>query len=270
MPGELAEPTGGAPVPAPADTALAGLMSRVRTVTPARIFTGRAGMTGYLTATQLALRADHAAARDAVDERMDLTAPPLAGLAGSHGLFAVDSAAADRREYLRRPDLGRRLAAAARAELAAACPPGADVQLVVGDGLSARAVATQVPGLLPMLAAGAAARGWTVGRPFAIRLCRVGIMNDVGEVLAPKAVILLIGERPGLATAESLSAYLAWCPGPGATDADRNLVANIHARGVDHTQATRRILDLIAAMRAAGTSGVTIKEPDAPALGPVP
>jgi ethanolamine ammonia-lyase small subunit len=259
------------PVPSPAPAAsaeesLAGLAARVRDVTPARIFTGRAGPTGYRTETQLALRADHAAARDAVAAPMELGQPPLAELAGAYGMFAVASCAADRREYLRRPDLGRRLSPTARERIAESCRRGADVQFVIGDGLSARAVAAQVPALLPLLVAGATERGWSVGRPFAVVNCRVGILNDVGDLLEPSAVVLLIGERPGLATAESLSAYLAWCPRAGHTDAQRNLVANIHARGIVPATAARRVLDFVAAMRVAGASGVTIKEPDGPAL----
>lgn len=252
------------------EVTLARLAARVRSVTPARIFTGRAGVTGYRTETQLTLRADHAAARDAVAATMELDQPPLAALAETFRMFTVASSAGDRREYLHRPDLGRRFAPTAREQIAAACPRGADLQIVVGDGLSARAVAAQVPALLPLLVAGATQRGWSVGRPFAVTNCRVGILNDIGELLDPGAVVLLIGERPGLATAESLSAYLAWRPRPGHTDAERNLVANIHARGIAAPAAAHRILELAAALRAAGASGVAVKEPDAPALEPAP
>jgi ethanolamine ammonia-lyase small subunit len=248
----------------PVVPALDELARRVRAVTPARVFTGRVG-TSYRTRDLLALRADHAAARAAVDTDIDLGVPPLSALAEpavADGLFLVSSAAADRQDYLRRPEAGRRLSDAARATLLERCPAGADVQIVVGDGLSAAAVAAQVPGLLPLLSALAAERGWRLGRTFAVRHCRVGIMNDVGAVLRPRAVVLLIGERPGLATARSLSAYLAWRPGPGMTDADRNLVANIHDRGLGHAEAARRVVGVLEAMRAAGASGIAIKEPD--------
>src|SRR5204863_2965597 len=99
-----------------------------------------------------------------------------------------------------------------------------------------------------------------VGQPFVVRYCRVGILNDIGALLEPPVVVLLIGERPGLATAESLSAYLAYRPAPGHTDAQRNLVSNIHARGVDHPSAARRILALAATMQRLQGSGVSIKE----------
>ena len=92
--------------------------------------------------------------------------------------------------------------------------PKCDLQVVIGDGLSATAVLAQVPHLLPLLITGTANRGWTVGDPFFVRYCRVGVLNDIGELLDPKVVVLLIGERPGLATAESCSAYLAYRPPP--------------------------------------------------------
>ncbi len=238
---------------------LAALAERVRAVTPARVFVGRTG-TSYRTANLLALRADHAAARDAVDAELDLTGPALTATTERYGLFAVGSAAADRAQYLRRPDLGRRLSDEGRAQVAARCPPGADLQVVIGDGLSAAAVDAQVPTLLPALLTAAAEAGWSTGQPFAVRQCRVGIMNDIGDLLRPTVIVLLIGERPGLATAESLSAYLAHRPRSGHTDADRNLLSNIHRRGLRPTQTVDRILGLVGAMQSAGASGVAIKE----------
>ena len=232
---------------------------RAAEVTPARLFLGSAGVAPR-TADALALRADHAFARDAVDARMEVAHGPLAPL----GLFAVTTEAPDHATYLLRPDLGRRLGPAARATLRGDGTPGADVQVVVGDGLSATAVHAQVPALLPRLHDLVVGRGWTWGRPFAIRHCRVGVMNDVGEVLAPRAVVLLVGERPGLGTADSLSAYLAWEPRTGCTDADRNLVSNIHRRGTPADVAAGRIVAFLAAIRAAEVSGVAVKEPDEP------
>ncbi len=163
------------------------------------------------------------------------------------GLFEVATRATSKAEYLLRPDLGRRLDDHAAAALGR-CPSGVDLQVAIGDGLSAAAVAAQVPALLPRLAAGAAARGWSFGRPFFVRRCRVGAINDVGDLLGPTVVVLLIGERPGLATAESLSAYLAYRPRAGQDDADRNLISNIHARGTPPALAAGRILRLAAQM----------------------
>ncbi len=165
-----------------------------------------------------------------------------------------------------RPDLGRSFDDASRETLQKLCPRAADLQIAIGDGLSVPAVATQVPPLLPLLDRGAKERGWKIGRTFVIRHCRVGILNDAGELLAPKVVVLLIGERPGLATVESLSAYMAYRPSANHTDADRNLISNIHARGVGPQLAAARILNLSAQMMGLQTSGVGVRE-DFTALG---
>ncbi|HEY4677010.1 MAG TPA: ethanolamine ammonia-lyase light chain EutC, partial [Candidatus Angelobacter sp.] len=115
------------------------------------------------------------------------------------------------------------------------------------------------------LAEKARLRGWMLGQPFAVQYCRVGVMNDVGELLQPKVLVLLIGERPGLATAESLSAYMAYQPRAGHNDSNRNLISNIHARGVSTEAAASRIIDLAAQMMQCQTSGVKIKEELPPA-----
>ena len=182
------------------------------------------------------------------------------------GLFEVGTLATDKAQFLKRPELGRQLSPQARIEIATNCRTGVDLQVAIGDGLSAAAIAAQVPALLPLLEGGAKQRGWTLGRPFAIRYCRVGVLNDIGAVLDPQVVVLLIGERPGLATAESLSAYMAFRPRVGDTDAQRNLISNIHARGVDPRTAADRILALAEQMRSAQSSGVAVKEvlPSAP------
>lgn len=174
------------------------------------------------------------------------------------GLFEVQTRAESKAQYLMRPDLGRALSEPARIALEERCPRGADLQVVIGDGLSPLAVAAQVPALLPLLEAGAVARNWRFGRPIVVRYCRVGVLNDVGAQLDATVVVLLIGERPGLATAESLSAYMAYRPVGGQTDADRNLISNIHARGLSPVEASRRILDLAERMIRERSSGVSI------------
>lgn len=240
---------------APSDAAALRRWSAARS--PARLWTGRAGG-GYATSTQLELRRDHAAARDAVQAELELAR--LGELSAAFRLFAVPTQARSKAEYLLRPDLGRRLHAEAQPTIAARCPRGADLQVVIGDGLSATAVVAQVPTLLPLLHEHALRRGWSWGQPFVVRYCRVGVLNDVGELLDPAVVVLLIGERPGLATAESLSAYLAYRPRSGHTDAQRNLVSNIHRAGVSCEAAAVRILDLAEQLRQLGTSGVAVKE----------
>ena len=252
--------------PLPAD-GLEGRLAALRARTPARILAGRAGA-AYRTATQLQLRQDHAAARDAVHAEVDLLRDFGPELVRRYDLFEIATRAADKQQYLMRPDLGRSLNDEARRILPEKCPRGVDLQVVIGDGLSAAAVAAQVPGLLPLLEEQARQRGWSIGRPFFVRRCRVGVLNDVGELLDPSVVVLLIGERPGLATADSLSAYLAYRPRPGHSDAQRNLISNIHARGVPRDEAAWRIAALANALRVARTGGVTVKE-DLAALPPL-
>jgi len=234
------------------------LLQAIRERTPARLLVGRAG-TAYPTATQLILRRDHAAALDAVHATVDLERD-LGDLTRRYRLFEVATRAADKAQYLMRPDLGRELNDAARQSVTTHCHPNAALQVVIGDGLSAAAVTAQVPALLPLLETEARRRGWSFGQPFFVRYCRVGVLNNVGELLHPEVVVLLIGERPGLATAVSLSAYMAFRPGAAHTDAQRNLISNIHSRGVPHEEAVRRIGLLAEKMQAAQQSGVTIKE----------
>ncbi|WP_165231320.1 ethanolamine ammonia-lyase subunit EutC [Aquisphaera insulae] len=234
-------------------------LDRIRALTPARILAGRAGGS-YRTSTHLELRADHAAARDAVLAGIDLARDLGEGFAARWGLFEARSRASSRQEFLVRPDLGRRLDDASREAIRRGCPASADLQVVIGDGLSATAVRAQVPHLLPLLHQESEARGWRWGRPFLVHHARVGILNDVGEILDPAVVVLLIGERPGLATAESLSAYMAFRPRSDHDDSRRNLISNIHGRGVSSSDAARRIVALAAQMMAASASGVAVKE----------
>lgn len=235
------------------------LIEKIRARTPARVLAGRTGA-AYRTATQLQLRQDHAAARDSVRAEFDLSKDLGAEFVERWKLFSVSTLAASKEEYLRRPDMGRRLNENARTQLLEQCALNADLQIVIGDGLSVTAVSTQVPSLLPLLAEKARLRGWIVGQPFAVQYCRVGVMNDVGELLKPKTVVLLIGERPGLATAESLSAYMAYQPRAGHNDSNRNLISNIHARGVITEAAASRIMELAEQMMRRQASGVEIKE----------
>ena len=250
-------------MPRDADSILAAdfpeALRKIRERTPARILLGRAGA-AYRTSTQLDLREAHAAARDAVRAELDLETVFGAAFMKQWNLFEVCTEARSKEEYLLQPDLGRRLNEASRQELARRCSRENDIQIAIGDGLSVTAVAAQVPSLLPLLHEGARARGWTVGNPFVIRHCRVGVLNEIGELLAPKVAVLLIGERPGLATAESLSAYMAYRPGEAHTDANRNLISNIHSRGLKPQAAADRILNLAAQMLAVRTSGFSIRE----------
>jgi ethanolamine ammonia-lyase small subunit len=246
-----------------ASTDWSEIVRRIRSRTPARLLVGRAGA-AYRTSTQLELREAHAAARDAVRTELDLESSFGADFVKRWGLFEVCTQATLKDVFLLQPDLGRHFNDASRAELQGSCSSGNDLQIAIGDGLSVPAVAAQVPTLLPLLYAGAQARGWKIGQTFVIRHCRVGILNEIGELFGPKAAVLLIGERPGLATAESLSAYMAYRPRRTHSDADRNLISNIHARGTNPEDAAVRILNLAAQMMQVGASGYSLRvEPPA-------
>lgn len=250
-----------------ASSTAAQFLNLLRARTAARILVDRAGA-GYRTDTLLSLRQDHAAALDAVHAELALERDFRQDFVRRWSLFAVQTQAASKQEFLLNPPRGRRLNEQAQRVIQDHCMAGADLQIVIGDGLSAAAVVTQVPRLFPLLEAAAGKQGWTVGQPFVVRYCRVGVLNDVGELLKPSVVVLLIGERPGLAAADSLSAYMAFRPSGGHTDAQRNLISNIHGRGVQPEEAARRIIALAQQMRRLETSGVLVKEDLAASLLP--
>ncbi|MEO6063764.1 MAG: ethanolamine ammonia-lyase subunit EutC [Thermoflexales bacterium] len=218
----------------------------------ARLGLGRAGALPR-TRAQRVFDADHAITQDALAE----TVPPE--LLEELGLFSVDSAAPDRETYLLHPDLGRRLSVAAIETLRAHITPGADVQIVVSDGLSARAVTVNLPELLPALRIALAERGLRMGPPFFVRLGRVGLLNAVNAIADARVVVILVGERPGLGRADALSAYLGYRPQVDSTDADREVICNIFPNGLPPREAARRITEQIIAILGAGVSGVTVR-----------
>lgn len=239
------------------------IVRKIRARTPARIFVER-GL-AYSTKMSLELRGAHAGAVDAVWAEFDLRKDFPPEFTAKWGLFQASSKAESKLQFLLRPDRGRALSDAARELIVQRCPKRPDIQVVIGDGLSSAAVSAQVPLLFPVLQQKFGDCGWSVGQSFVVRHARVGIMNDIGDLLSPRVLVLLIGERPGLATAESLSAYMAYAPRIGQTDADRNLISNIHARGVRIKDAADRITNLAAQMLALKRSGTTVKE-DSPQL----
>jgi ethanolamine ammonia-lyase small subunit len=219
----------------------------LRRFTPARVALGRVG-NGMPTAAHLAFQAAHAAARDAVHARLDV--PALQAELGmpSH---VVRSACPDRPTYLRRPDLGRRLDDSDRAALAAR-PETGKIVFIVCDGLSARAVQRHAAKLLALL---------DVQTPIIIaEQGRVALGDDIGEALEAEAVAVLIGERPGLSTPDSLGVYLTWQPRRGRHDAERNCISNIHAEGLAVPLAAAKLSWLIAEMRRLRLTGVDLKD----------
>lgn len=216
--------------PAPA---LAKLLAR----TPARLAIGRSGPR-LPTAAYLRFLADHGRARDAV------LAEVPAAVVKKLGLVELATAAASRAAYLREPRRGRTLAASARSRLAR-CRKRPEVQLVVVDGLSAAAVVAHAPTLLRALGRELGRRRRRLGTPLFVRNGRVRIQDEIGHALRPEVCCAIVGERPGLATTTSLSAYVIYRPTRSSAEPDRSLIANIHDGGIAPTAAARRIADLI-------------------------
>jgi ethanolamine ammonia-lyase small subunit len=244
----------------------------LRSLTPARLALGRAG-DALPTTRWLEFSLAHAQARDAVQAELD--APRLARdvqamNAGWPGTQAeaclVASAARDRQEYLRRPDLGRRLSEASRSAVQAvatrlAAPP--PLVIVLADGLSALAVQRHAPALLQALP-GVLPGPFAAAAPpvFIATQARVALGDEVGELLGAAAVAVLIGERPGLSVADSLGVYFTWAPRVGCTDAQRNCLSNIHGQGLDPAVAARSLCGLLEGARRLGRSGVELVEGD--------
>lgn len=234
------------------------IVRKIRERTPARIFVERGA--AYSTKMSLELRGAHASAVDAVWTELDLHRDFPPEFVAKWKLFEVSTKAESKSQYLLRPDLGRVLSDGAKSLILQHCPKDPDIQIVIGDGLSSAAVSAQAPQLFQLLQQKFRNHGWSLGQSFVVRYSRVGIMNAIGDLLSPRVIVLLIGERPGLATAESLSAYMAYSPRAGHTDADRNLISNIHARGVRIEDAADRITNLAAQFMALKRSGTTVKE----------
>lgn len=224
-------------------------LSVLRQHTPARIGVGRTG-TRPLTRDYLAFRTDHAAAVDAVygEVAQDLLDP--------FHLFTVSTCFGTKERYVRRPDQGRVLSEAAYAAIRARCRQNPQVQIVVSDGLSANAVSENLPDVYPALLDSLAAYGLKTGTPFFVEGGRVGCMDAIGEELRPDAVVLLIGERPGLVCAHSLSAYMCYRPRRGTRESDRTVISNIHRGGTPPIEAAAHIGTVISKMIEQQTSGV--------------
>lgn len=232
--------------------------STLRRHTPARIGLARVGA-ALATKEHLAFQLAHARARDAVQARLD-PAPLLAGLK-SRGLdtLLLASAAADRRTYLLRPDLGRRLNAPSRDRLDA-CPRGYDLVFVVADGLSPGAVQKHALPLIDAALPELRRRLRRIGPVVVVEQGRVAIGDEIGAALAADLVAMLIGERPGLSAPESLGVYLTWAPAIGRVDAERNCLSNIRPEGLGYDVAAARLVHLAMEARRRRLTGVQLKE----------
>ena len=226
----------------------------LRRHTQARIALGRSGVS-LPTSKQLAFQLAHAQARDAVHLELDTQA--LA--AREPGSIALHSAAATRAIYLQRPDLGRRLDDASRQRLAASSQ-GVDLALVACDGLSALAIERHAAPFLAALRERLALEAWTVSPLIFVAQGRVAVGDEVGELLQARAVLVLIGERPGLSSPDSLGLYLTWAPKVGLLDDSRNCISNVRPEGMPYAQAAYRLHYLLSQAFARRMSGVGLKD----------
>lgn len=220
--------------------------------TPARLQIGRAG-SRYKTESYLDFRAAHAAANDAV--MTEVSKETVDAL----GLFEIKTKCSDKYEMLTRPDRGRAFEEETLDYLRNNATVGADVQIYCGDGLSAPSIKANIPNLLPMVTMSLEEHGITVGKPFFVRYCRVNTARAIGPLLDAKVVCVLIGERPGLLTDESMSAYIAYKPHPDMSESDYTVVSNISRFGMPPVEAGAYIADIIRAMLEQKTSGLGLK-----------
>lgn len=207
--------------------------------------------TRYATDVVLQFQAELAVAHGAVAAELPDT------WANENGLLSLRSRVTDHREFLLRPDLGRRLSGESLAALSAA-KQNVDVQPILADGLSAPACMGAGIPLLQALTKECDLRGMSVGTPMCAKFARVWLQDEIGEAVRAKVAVILLGERPGLGTGDGLSAYIVYAPKVGKVDSDRNMMSNIHARGTPPPLAAKRLAVLISAMRAQKTSGVAL------------
>ncbi|WP_342042695.1 ethanolamine ammonia-lyase subunit EutC [Bacillus sp. OTU2372] len=217
--------------------------------TPARIGVGRTG-TRPLTKDSLSFRIDHAAAVDAVYGEVSQD------LLDQMGLFTVETRYGSKERYLKRPDQGRLLSEEGEKLIIEKCILRPQVQIVISDGLSASAIQKNILDVYPTLLDSLSVYNLSAGTAFFLKGGRVGCMDAIGELLQPEAFVLLIGERPGLVSAESLSAYMCYRPQKGTKESDRMVISNIHQRGTPPVEAAAHIGTMIHKMLEQKTSGV--------------
>ena len=231
----------------------AAALERIATRTPSRLGVGRAGPRPRTDAL-VTFRSDHGTARDAVLTHVS------GELIDDLDLVKIRTRVEDKEEYLTRPDLGREISEETIKHLHENCRQNPQVQLIVADGLSSTAVEANVPELLPICMDGLAARELDVGTLIFVEYGRVDVMDAVGEELDADCCVVLIGERPGLATAASLSAYMVYGPKRGTPTSKKSVISNIHADGLPPVEAGAEIADLVAEMCDKERSGLELRE----------
>lgn len=226
--------------------------SRLQALTPARVGLGRTGVSQQARDV-LAFQLAHARARDAVHATMDAAALQAAIAELAPAVIRLHSAATDRAAYLQRPDLGRQLEAKSREVLGRVQTSGFDLALIVADGLSALAVERHVPALLTELLPRLV--DWKLAPICIVEQGRVAIGDEIGSALRAELSVVLIGERPGLSSPDSLGAYITWQPRPGRTDAERNCISNIRAEGLSYREAAEQLVNCLAMARKRRLTG---------------
>jgi ethanolamine ammonia-lyase small subunit len=237
----------------------------LRRYTSARIAVGRTGGS-QRTASLLDFRLSHARARDAVHSLFDGSA--LGQQLSAHAIesFYLDTAATDRRTYLLRPDLGRKLDSSARHKLLARAPSWGhrDLAIIVSDGLAAQAADHHATATLVPLIGQLRASGWSLFPVFIVPFARVKLQDEIGELLGARHTLILLGERPGLGSPDSLGAYFTFNPNSECTDADRNCISNIRPEGLPPVSAADKLVRLLSESARLGLSGVALKDTDSP------
>ncbi len=230
----------------------AGYM-KMKQFTPARLGLGRAG-TRYKTQSVLRFRADHAAAQDAVFSYVD------EALVEEMQFVSTETLCRDKDEYVTRPDLGRVFSEEMAQKITSHTTKGAKIQVVVGDGLSSAAIGANIREILPSIKQGLKMFNLEFNEVIFVKHCRVPAMDQIGELTDAGVVCLLIGERPGLVTAESMSAYIAYRPTVGMPEARRTVISNIHKGGTPPVEAGAFVAELIKEMLDKQKSGIDLKE----------
>lgn len=220
--------------------------------TPARLGIGRAG-TRYKTETVLRFRADHAAAQDAVFSYVDEE------FIKENNMFAVETLCKDKDEYLTIPDLGRKFSPETINNIKSKFGTNQKVLILVGDGLSSAAIEANLKDCVPAIKQGLKMYGIDSSEILFVKHCRVGAMDHLGEELGCEVICMLVGERPGLVTAESMSAYIAYKPYIGMAEAKRTVISNIHKGGTTAVEAGAHIAELIKTMLDKKASGIDLK-----------
>lgn len=220
--------------------------------TPARLGVGRAGAR-YKTISMLRVRADHAAAQDAVFS--DVSEEFIK----KNNFVAVKTLCTDKDEYLTRPDLGRRFSPEEIEVIKKTCGQNPKVLIIVGDGLSSSAIEANVEDMIPAIKQGLSMHSINVPPILFIKYARVGAMDDIGQITDADVICMLVGERPGLVTAESMSAYIAYKPKHGLAEAKRTVISNIHKGGTTAVEAGAHAAELIKKMLDKKASGIDLK-----------